>query len=147
MPSMTAAGTTLAISAGVPATQTSAGYAALTFTTIGGIETVGPIGATYSKVEFKPLNGPIEKHKGSVDYGTLQPSMGFDASDAGQALIKAACDNRTGLYAFKFTMPDGKIKYFQAKVFGAPVDVGDADSIVKMSVTIEINTAPIEHTA
>lgn len=69
MTSTTAAGSALAISAANPATEDAAGYAALAFTEIGSIEKIGSIGPSFAKIEFKPLKGAVDKHKGSVDYG------------------------------------------------------------------------------
>lgn len=139
----TAAGAALAISAGVPATQDAAGYAALTYTEIGLIEKMGVIGATFAKVEFQPLKGAKQKHKGSVDYGSLQPSMAYDPTDAGQTLLQTASDNQTATYAFKVTSAGGEIRYFQGKVFGFPINIDAADSVVMVTPTIEINVKPI----
>jgi hypothetical protein len=140
MPSSTAAGSTLAISAGTPATQNTAGYAALTYTEIGSIEKLGPSGATFDKVDFQPLKGPKQKHKGSVDYGTMQPSMAHDDADAGQDLLRVSADNQTALYAFKVTRPDATVKYFQARVFSYTETIDNASSILMGASTIEINT-------
>jgi hypothetical protein len=144
MASLTAAGSALAISAGSPATQDAAGYAALTFTEIGGIEKIGTIGATFAKVEFQPLKGPKQKHKGSVDYGSLQPSMAIDDADAGQTLMRTAAASQTALYAFMVTLPDTSKRYFQGKVFGYPETIDGADSIVTAAPTVEINTVPVK---
>lgn len=144
MPSLTAAGTTLAISAGVPATQDAAGFLALTYTVIGEIEKLGPLGPTFQKVEFQPLSGPKQKHKGPVDYGTLQPSMAHNDSDAGQNLLRTAGDNQTAQYAFKEIYPDGAIRYYQGRVFGYTETVDSAASIIMGNTTIEINTKPIK---
>lgn len=143
MGSMTAAGSALAISAGTPATQTEAGYAALTFTEIGGLDKIGGVGATFAEVEFKPLKGPTETHKGSVNYGSLQPSMAVDDSDAGQTLLHTASENQTALYSYKLTRSDGAIRYFQGKVFGMPETIDGPDSIVMATPTIKINTKPV----
>jgi hypothetical protein len=51
----TAAGSAIAFSAAAPATLDAAGYAALTFTEVGGTEKIGGIGASFAKVEFTPL--------------------------------------------------------------------------------------------
>lgn len=144
MASLTAAGSALAISAGVPATQDAAGFAALTFTEIGGIEKIGTLGATFAKVEFKPLKGPTEKHKGSPDYGSLQPSLAVNEADAGQILMNTAAAHQTALYAFKVTLPDNSIRYFQGKVFGMPENIDGADTIIMANPTVEINTKPIK---
>ncbi|PTQ12959.1 hypothetical protein CLG96_02110 [Sphingomonas oleivorans] len=145
MASTTAAGTTIAISAAAPATQDSTGYAALTYTEIGGIEQIGTIGATTNKVEFQPLNGPKEKHKGSTDYGSLQPALAHSDTDAGQTLLRTAADPaNNALYSFKVTYPGGEKRYFQGRVFGYPENVGGADSIIMANPTIEINTKVVK---
>lgn len=144
MGSLTAAGTTLAISAGIPATQDAAGFAALTYTTIGGIDKLGPLGPTFDKVDFQPLNGPKQKHKGAVDYGSLSPSMAHDDADAGQNLLRTAGDNQIALYALKETYPDGAVRYFQGRVFGYTETVDSASSIIMGNTTIEANTKPIK---
>lgn len=140
MSSTTAAGTAIGISAAAPATFDATGYAALTFTEIGGVEQIGAIGATTNKVEFQPLKGPKEKHKGSTDYGSLQPSMAHDDDDAGQTLLRTAAepDNNT-LYSFQITYPNGKKRWSQGRVFGYPENIGNADSIVMANPTIEFS--------
>lgn len=143
MATTTVAGTALAISAGVPATQDAAGYVALTYTEIGSIEQIGTIGAAFAKVEFQPLKGPKQKHKGSVDYGSLQPSLAVDDADAGQTLLRAAAASNS-LYAFKVTLPDGGIRYFRGRTFGYPENIGGADSILMANPTVEIDTAIVK---
>jgi len=145
MGSTTAAGTAIAISAAAPTTQDATGYAALTYTEIGGPDQLGTIGATTNKVEFQPLKGPKQKHKGSTDYGSLQPSLAADSTDAGQVLLQTASQPaNNALYSFMITYPDNAKRYFQARVFGYPEDVGNADSIIMVKPTIEINTAIVK---
>lgn len=138
---ITAAGSTLAISAAAPATQDAAGYAALTYTVIGGVEKIGTIGATFAKVEFQPLNGPKEKLKGSADYGSLQPSMAHNETDAGQVLLRTAADDTANaLYSVKVTYQDGSKRYFQGRVFGYPENTDGADTVLMGNPTIEVCT-------
>lgn len=145
MPSSTAAGSTLAISAGIPATEDATGYAALAFTEIGSIEKIGTIGATFAKVDFQPLKGPKQKHKGSPDYGSLSPSMATDEADAGQTLLKTASDDATSkLYSFLATYPSGAKRYFQGRVFGYPETIDGADTILMAAPTVEISTKIIK---
>lgn len=145
MGSTTAAGSALAISAAAPATQDATGFAALTHTEIGQIEKIGTIGAVFAKVEFQPLKGAKQKHKGSVDYGSLQPSLAHDDADAGQTLLRTAADDASSkLYSFKVTYPDGAIRYFQGRVFGYPETVDGTDTILMAAPTIEINTKPVK---
>ena len=141
MPSSTSAGSTLGISAAAPATQTVAGYAALTHTEIGGIEKLGTIGATFGKTEFQPLKGPKQKHKGAPDNGALQPTLAHDAADAGQNLLRTAADDKTSkLYSFVVSYPTGEKRYFQGRVFGYPETVDGAESLLMANPTIEIDT-------
>jgi len=140
MSSQTSAGSKLAISAALPATEDAAGYTALTFTQINGVEKIGAIGASTNKVEFQPLNGPKEKHKGSTDYGSLQPSMAYDDADAGQTLVRTAADpTNNSLYSFKVTFPDGAIRYSQGRVFGFPESIEGADNVLMATPTIELS--------
>ncbi len=141
MGSTTAAGSALAISSNAPATQDAAGYAALTFTEIGSIDKIGALGASFAKVEFQPLKGPKDKHKGSADYGSLQPSMAYDEADAGQTLLRTAADDATSkLYSFLVTYPTGAKRYFQGRVFGAPENTDGADTVIMANPTVEVCT-------
>lgn len=145
MGSITAAGTVLAISAAAPATEDAAGYAALTWTEIGQIEKIGAIGATTNKVEFQPLNGPKQKHKGSTDYGSLQPSLAHDDEDAGQTLLRTFADpDNNAKGSFKAIFPDGAIRYWQGRVFGYPETVDGADTVIMANPTVEIDTKVVK---
>jgi hypothetical protein len=144
----TAAGTLLAISAGVPASQTSAGYDALTYTTIGGVESIGGFGAATEVVTFTPLSGPVEKYKGPTNYGQLTPTIKVDDNDAGQALVQvASAPLNTAWYAVRVTKPDGALRYFQAGVFGYPETIGAANSMITATPAIEINTPIVKKAA
>ncbi|HEY9581112.1 MAG TPA: hypothetical protein VIR65_14760 [Rhizorhapis sp.] len=141
MGSTTAAGTALALCADTPATEDAVGYAALTFIEVGQVEKIGAIGATFAKVEFQPLKGPKQKHKGSADYGSLQPSLAHDDEDAGQTLLRTASDDATSkLYSVEVTYPDGAKRYFGGRVFGYPENTDSADSVIMANPTIEIST-------
>lgn len=148
MTGQTAAGSTLAISAGAPATNDAAGFTALTFTEIGGVEKIGAFGASFAKVEFQPLKGPKEKYKGSADYGALQPSIALDAADAGQTLLQTAADDETQtLYSFKVTRQDGTRRFFRGRVFGLPETIDGADTMVMATPTLEICTKIVKAAA
>lgn len=145
MAASSAAGSTLAISVGVPATQDAAGYAALTLTDIGGLEKIGTVGAVYAKTEFQPFQGAKQKYKGSADYGSLQPSLAHDESDAGQSILRTAADDETNrLFAFALTYPTGAKRYFQGRVFGYPEATDGADTILMATPTIEICTKVVK---
>lgn len=148
MASTTAAGTGIAISAGVPASQSASDYAALTYTEIGNVESLGGFGATTEVVSFQPLKGAQQKHKGPTNYGTLNPTMAIDDSDAGQTLVRtAAAPTNNALYAIKITKPDGSLRFFQVRVFGFPETVGAANSMITAAPVLEINTPVVAQAA
>ncbi|WP_242137381.1 hypothetical protein [Sphingomonas sp. TREG-RG-20F-R18-01] len=139
------AGAALAITAASPATPDAAGYAALTLVEIGNIEKIGTIGSVYAKIEFQPLKGAKQKLKGSADYGSLQPSVAHDGSDAGQTLLRTAADDETNkLYSFQVTYQNGDKRYFQGRVFGYPETVDGADTILMAAPTVEICTKVVK---
>ncbi len=148
MTSTTAAGSTLAITATAPATLDEAGYEAATFTIVGGIEKIGGIGAVFAKVEFQPLRGPKDKHKGSRDNGSLTPSMALNEDDAGQMLMRTAADDPTSkIYYFEVTYPTGAKRWFGGRVFGMPENIDGADTIILAAPTIEIVTDIVRRAA
>jgi len=145
MPSSTSAGTTIAISAAKPATFDAAGYTALTATIIGGVESIPAFGASTTVNTFQPLNGPQDKHKGPVNYGSLQIPMAYDRTDAGQTLMRTAADpDNNGLYSFCVTFPNGDKRYFQGRVFGMQETPGSATNVLMMTSTVEITTKVVK---
>jgi hypothetical protein len=145
MVSSTSAGTTIAISAAAPATFDGTGYAALSFTIVGGVESIPAFGATTAVNSFQPLNGPQEKHKGATNYGSLQIPMALDRADAGQTLMRtAAAPSNNGLYSFKVLFPNGDARFFQGRVFGMPETVGSATNVLMATPTVEINTVVVK---
>ncbi len=145
MTSMTAAGSTLAISVASPASNDAAGFNALTFTEINNIEKIGTIGTTFTKVEFQPTKGGKLKFKGSPDYGALQPSLALDSADAGQAILQVSADDESQkLYSFKVVYQDGSKRFFQGRTFGMPETVDNANTMIMATPTIEICTKPVK---
>ncbi len=141
MGSTTAAGTGYYVSASLPATDDAAGYAALPWTEVGGAEKIGTIGATTEKVTFKPLKGPIQKHKGSTDYGSINPSMAWDETDPGQTIMRTAGDPaNNAMLAHKIVYPSGAIRYSSGRVFGIPENADNADSMIMFNPTVEFST-------
>lgn len=138
---ITGAGTKLAVSVDTPTTEDEAGYAALTFTEIGHIERIGSFGSSTEVTTFTPLRGPVQKLKGSTNYGALQPSMAFDDEDAGQAILQIlSADDYNDQAAFEVTYVNGAIRYFSGLVFGFPEDTSGAGNVVMANPGIEINT-------
>lgn len=136
----TVAGTTIGISAVLPATYNVAGYTALTFTNIGNIEDGGEHGREYAEVTFNPIDTRgTQKFKGSFNEGNKTLSIGYNSDDAGMILVKAALTSDND-YAFKVAYPNGDIDFFTAKVMTVTKATGSVDSIIMASVTLAITT-------
>lgn len=138
----TTAGSTVGISAALPATEDAAGYAALTFTTVAELTNIGELGRTYNKTTHSPIGKRrIEKLRGSYDEGLLALQMGADISDAGQALLETARDDATDAnYSFALTDKNGDIRYFQALVMDYKTNYGAADDVIGATSNVEINS-------
>ena len=140
----TSAGTTLGISAALPATYTSTAFALLTFTDIGEITDMGECGREYALVTHNPLGDRrTVKRKGSYNDGALTMSLGRVPSDAGQALLLTARDDDDS-YAFVVTLQDGTKQYFSGQVMSYTTSVGSVDQITGASVMVEIDNDIIE---
>ncbi len=145
MGSQTAAGSKLAITAAVPATQDANGAAALSYITVGQVEQLGTFGSTTEVVNFQPLDGPLQKYKGPSNSGAIQPQLAHDDEDAGQTLLRTAADDKSSkLYWFRVTLPNGARRFFGGRVFGYPETVGAANSMVTAQPSIEISTDVIK---
>lgn len=139
----TSAGSSLGISATLPLSLTPTAYAVPVYTTIGEVTDAGSLGRTYNIVNHNPLatRGTV-KIKGSFDDGTMTVQLAYAPGDAGQVLVETAL-NSDAFYAFKLTLQDGTIKYFQAQVTSAPVNVGTVDQITGLTVNLSIKSGTI----
>lgn len=139
----TSAGSELAISAALPATLTKTAYAALTYTDIVEITDLGSTGRTYNIVNHQPLSTRgVVKLKGSFNDGAKTVQAAYAPGDPGQALVATALDD-DAFYSFKETLQDGTIKYFQAQVTSAPVNIGTVDSVTGTTFNLEIKSGSI----
>ncbi len=148
MVSSTSAGTTIGLSVAAPTTFDATGYDTLTYTIVGGVESIPAFGAQVAVNSFQPLNGPQEKHKGPVNYGSLQIPMAYDKADAGQILLRtAAAPSNNALYSYCVTYPNGDKRFFQGRAFGMQETPGSATNVLMQTTTVEINTVVIPKNA
>jgi len=134
----TALGATLKISASVPATYDAAGYAALSYTKIGSVENIGPVGVTQEIVTFTDLEtGILQKFKGTKDGGSPSITIAQDTDDAGQILLDTALNSQSA-YSTLLTFPNGDKFYFMSMITSMPVTVGGANDIPKIECTFAI---------
>ena len=145
---VTASGTTIGISTTVPAStvDTLSEYAALTYTTVAGVMTLGSFGDVANLVTFATIgDGRMRKLAGARDAGTLTFQVAFEGLDTGQlAMIDANDDGQQ--YAFKVVTNDGQSPnadsewYFSGLVTSASLDVGTNDSVLAMTFNVAVNT-------
>lgn len=144
----TAAGSRIFIGPVTTADDVTA-YAALAWTEIGEVEDLGEFGDQSNSVTFTALaNARVRKMKGTKDAGDLTLTVGFDAGDAGQlALIAAEADSSPDDYGIKVQLNDSAatptVAYFRGKVMSYRLQPGNADNVVRASVSVGINSAVI----
>lgn len=137
----TTAGSTLKVSASAPATYNTAGYVALTWTSVGEVTDLGEFGREYTLVTHNPINNRItQKFKGSYNEGKMSLKLGLDTDDAGQVLMKAAAASDSA-YSFEVTTQNGDKYYFPAMVMSWKVGVGSVDSITAASCDLEVTSS------
>lgn len=136
-----------------PATYDAAGYAALTYSQICPLQSIGAFGTTYESVTFDDIcTGLRTKIKGINDNGDMEVVAGYDDTNAGQGYaVTAANDASAANYHFKVTLNNKQnltgtdsTFYFSGKVMSATVTPGTASDIVTRTFNIGINTEIVE---
>lgn len=143
----TSAGVLFKISAGVPATFNAAGYAALTFTTVGEVTDLSGFGVTWSNQTGNQLAlRGTQKKKAVRDPGNIDVTLNLDTDDAGQILMKAARDSATAVYAVSITMPSGDIYYCQVLVNSFMVDgqTQDGKSVATSNCAVTTSATDVD---
>lgn len=136
----TAAGAKLLAAVAAPATHTEAGMTTLkaTATVVGEVSNIGEFGKEFAAVLWQALaNRGADKRKGSFNNGTINPTMALDKSDAGQVIMNTllASDAPGTLFV---ELQDGSCFAFRGLVMSFKTSVGEADSVVTATSTIEI---------
>lgn len=135
-------GSKLYVSSALPATETKAGYTALTWVLVGDTIEIGEYGVEYTIIEHNPIDSAVtQKIKGNASYGSLASKIGSVPADAGQVILLAASTS-TNDYAFKIEKTDGDIDAFIGKVTSFKPTV-QGNTILSKSVNIVLNSAPI----
>jgi len=138
----TSAGILFKISAGVPATFNAAGYAALSFTTVGEVTDISGFGIVWSNQTGNQLAlRGTQKKKSVRDPGNLDLTLNLDTDDAGQIIMKTARDSATALYAGQVAMPGGDIYYCQVLVNTFSVEGVSQDGKQTATSTCAVTTS------
>lgn len=109
-------GSYLSASASSPAGQTVSDFAALTWTDVGNLTEIPEHGPAHAVVNFTDIKtGIVNKLHGELNYGSLSIPMGYDASDAGQDILRAALTSKDEI-SFRITVSDASVYYVMGKV-------------------------------
>lgn len=143
MGKQTSTGIVIGCVQGSPASEDAAGYAALTYQTIGEVTNIPDFGATVAVVESNPLvTGITEKYPGFVNFGSVSIEADLDDEDAGQDLATNAVtpdDASFGeVFSFEITYASGAKRYWQARFFSATESPGSSNSMIGMTMNVEI---------
>lgn len=140
----TSAGSKLLICAALPATYDAAGFQALTFKEVAEITDLAEFGREYNQATHSPLaTRRIVKRKGSFNDGSITLPMARDATDEGQALLKAASQSDDS-YSYCIQLQGGSRHYFTAQCMSFKLNVGGVDSITAHTAQLEIDNDIIE---
>jgi hypothetical protein len=140
----TSAGTTLYVSASLPATNDAAGFTALAWTKVGEVVDLGSYGKKYNLVSHNPIDDrKTVKRKGSYNNGTLSVKMARVPANAGQAIILTGLASDAGI-SCRVTLQNGTINYFQAEVMSYTTEIGSVDTITSATVDLEVTEDIVE---
>jgi hypothetical protein len=136
----TAAGTKYYVSANAPATYDGTGYAALTWTQVGEITSIGEYGREYTEVTHQPLASRAQqKLKGGYQEGTMPLGLALDTDDAGQIIMRAAVNSDTAI-SHKIVHQNGDVDYFRGLVYSFKKNPGELNNVVSATTNIGITT-------
>jgi hypothetical protein len=131
----TGTGTCVAVSAAVPATHNAVGFAALVYTELGELETVGEVNITHQAINFTNLcSGRTSTSKGAEDGITFDIGVAGDRTDAGQALMTTARKSKTAQVSIRITEPSGDVVYLKAYVMGERIAGGAGPNDIRLNV-------------
>lgn len=116
------------------------------WTKVGGVTNAGAFGDTAELISSKVIDeGRVRKAKGTKNSGSAQIVCNLDYADAGQIAVRAAAKARD-TYALKYTFNDApvggtpSIRYFTALVMSAVEHLNEADNVMELHVTLEIDS-------
>lgn len=134
-------GTCLSVSASVPATYDKAGFAALAFTTVGELESIGGTEITRNTGSFTNLcTGNTSTIKGARAGITVSVVCALDEDDAGQTLMIASEAEEDAMYSFCITLANGSKDYFIGTVIKVGKTFGGDTDVVKAPYDIAVDS-------
>jgi hypothetical protein len=142
----TSAGTEFAICATATSANDRTALAALTYITVGKVESLGEIGPQAQDVTFTPLAGDTVQHlKGATDNGAITIVCAKDPLDLGQQALMTAAGTKLE-YAGRITESDAadgndtdSITYVRGPVMGGRKTIGGANDVTKRTFMLGLN--------
>jgi hypothetical protein len=129
----TGSGTCISVSTDSPATHDAAGFAALSYTQLGELETLGEINIRHESVSFPNLcTGKTSVIKGAEQAVEFDIGVAMDREDAGQTLMSVARRSLTDKVALKIVDSAGDTVYLQCYVLGERIAGGAGVNDVRM---------------
>lgn len=117
-----------------------------TWTVIGGTTNLGSAGDTSELITSNHIaEARTRKLKGTRNAGSMQVVCDLDYADAGQLALIAA-EKAKETYAFKLEFNDApaggtpSVRYFVAMVMTAAEQLDEANSVMKLNTTLEIDS-------
>lgn len=146
MTQRTAVGTCISVSAALPATHDADGFAALTFTQVGELETIGELVTRHAAGSFTGLcSGKTSTLKGVEEAVTLEITAALDRDDAGQTIMTAARKS-FDRFAFKVTEKNGDVTFFTGFVMSAGAQYNGPNDAIMAPFSIGINAPAVGET-
>ena len=131
----TGSGTCVSVSASNPATHNAAGFAALTYTQLGELESLGEINIRHDSASFANLcTGKTTIIKGAEQGIEFDITVAMDRDDAGQAIMTTARKGLNDKVAIKIVDNAGDTVYVLAYVMGERIAGGAGVNDVRMNV-------------
>lgn len=131
----TGSGTCVSVSAASPASHDATGFAALTYTQLGELETLGEINIRNASVNFANLcTGKTTLIKGAEEGIEFDIGVAMDREDAGQAIMNTARRSLTSSVSLRIVDNAGDTVYVRAYVMGERAAGGAGVNDVRMNV-------------
>lgn len=136
-------GCAVGLSVATPASVDSTGFGALSYTTLGKIVSVGPIGDKTADINATTLAGRTFHRNGAADGGEVNFAILYDpAGDAG-AQMALAQNNGGNTVSIRIADPDGKFTYAYGVLANFQDGTRDANSMKTYNFVGRINSATV----
>ncbi|MNU87321.1 hypothetical protein D3C71_771020 [compost metagenome] len=136
-------GSTVGVSAVLPAALTRGAFDALAYTSVRGVRVMSSLGKSYQTAPFHPIGAAVPFQRRVAQAAASLPLELYRLADPGQDLLRAALDSETS-FSFRVTVPGIGHHYFTARASSRMLGIGGGTDIAVMSVALEIDSPVLE---